>query len=92
MFRDQAQQNAIRWLAAAQFVDNHGRDTEKFPANPNGSPLGMTAFTTPDGRFTILMPHPERVSLVVNLSWHPKEWGNVSPWMRMFWNARAWVD
>ena len=91
VFRDQAQQNAIRWLAAAQFVDNDGRATEGFPANPNGSPLGMTAFTTANGRFNIMMPHPERVSLAVNLSWHPKEWKNESPWMRMFRNARAWV-
>ena len=91
VFRDQAQQDAVRWQCAAQFVDNHGRATEQFPANPNGSPFGMTAFTTPDGRFTIMMPHPERVVLAVNLSWHPKEWKNESPWMRVFRNARAWV-
>ena len=94
VFRDQAQQDAARWLAAAQFVDGYGRVTEDFPMNPNGSPLGMTAFTTPDGRFTIMMPHPERVTLNVNLSWHPKAWDKVSresPWMRMFQNARAWV-
>ena len=94
VFKDKAQQDAARWLAAAHFVDGHGRVTELFPANPNGSPLGMTAFTTPDGRFTIMMPHPERVALNVNLSWHPKEWAQASresPWMRMFRNARAWV-
>ena len=95
VFRDQAQQDAARWLAAAHFVDGYGRVTENFPMNPNGSPLGMTAFTTPDGRFTIMMPHPERVTLNVNLSWHPKEWdaaSRESPWMRMFRNARAWAD
>jgi phosphoribosylformylglycinamidine synthase len=94
VFRDQAQQDAVRWLTAAHFVDSHGAVTEKFPANPNGSPLGMTAFTTPDGRFSIMMPHPERVALNVNLSWHPKKWGTESresPWMRMFRNARVWV-
>ncbi len=94
VFRDKAQQDAVRWLTAAHFVDGYGRVTEAFPANPNGSPLGMTAFTTPDGRFTIMMPHPERVALNVNLSWHPKEWAQASresPWMQMFRNARVWV-
>ena len=92
VFRDQTQLDAIRWQCAARFVDNHGRATEAFPSNPNGSPLGMTAFTTPDGRFTIMMPHPERVVLAANLSWHPKEWKNESPWMRVFRNARVWVN
>ena len=99
VFRDQAQQDAARWLCAANFVDNHGYATKAFPANPNGSPLGMTAFTTPDGRFTIMMPHPERVALNVNLSWRPREWDaraadgtpGFSPWMRMFRNARKWL-
>jgi phosphoribosylformylglycinamidine synthase len=94
VFRDKAQQDAVRWLAAAHFVDSYGAVTEKFPTNPNGSPLGMAAFTTPDGRFTIMMPHPERVALNVNLSWHPREWEKIcreSPWMRMFRNARVWV-
>ncbi len=91
VFRDAAQKDAARWLCAAQFVDHQGRMTEKFPANPNGSPLGMTAFTTPDGRFTIMMPHPERASLSVNLSWHPRGWVGESPWMRMFRNARVWA-
>lgn len=91
VFRDQTQQDAIRWLSAAEFVDNQGRATERFPANPNGSPLGMTSFTVPDGRFTIMMPHPERVSLAVNLSWHPGDWKHESPWMRMFYNARKWI-
>ena len=91
VFRDQANQDGVRWQCAAQFVDNHGRATEQFPANPNGSPLGMTAFTTPDGRFTIMMPHLERVVLSANLSWHPRQWKNESPWMRVFRNARSWV-
>jgi phosphoribosylformylglycinamidine synthase len=91
VFRDQAQQDAARWLAAAHYVDYAGRATEQFPANPNGSPRGMTAFTTPDGRFNIMMPHPERAVLAANLSWRPRGWRNESPWMRVFRNARAWV-
>ena len=99
VFRDSTQHDAARWLCAAQLVDHAGHATEQFPANPNGSPDGMTAFTTPDGRFTIMMPHPERVALNVNLSWHPREWDDAtdeqkpafSPWMRLFRNARKWV-
>ncbi|MDH5265146.1 MAG: phosphoribosylformylglycinamidine synthase subunit PurQ, partial [Betaproteobacteria bacterium] len=68
-----------------------GRVTETYPYNPNGSPAGITAVTTPDGRFTIMMPHPERVFRTVLMSWHPDGWGEDSPWMRMFRNARAWL-
>ena len=78
-------------LVALRFVDNRGAATEIYPANPNGSPRGITGLTTADGRFTILMPHPERVFRSVQQSWHPREWGEDSPWMRMFYNARAWV-
>jgi phosphoribosylformylglycinamidine synthase len=78
-------------LVAARFVDNRGRATEHYPENPNGSPRGITALTTPDGRATILMPHPERVFRSVQYSWCPPEWGEVSPVFRMFENARAWV-
>ena len=60
--------------------------------NPNGSPGGVTGFTTPDGRITIMMPHPERVILRRQHSWHPPDWGEEGPWLRMFRNARAWVD
>ena len=91
VFRDIDQQNAVRWLAAAHFVDYAGHATENFPANPNGSPLGMTAFTTADGRFNIMMPHPERAVLSSNLSWHPADWQGASPWLRMFQNARVWA-
>ena len=59
-----------------------------YPFNPNGSPQGITGLTTPDGRFTIVMPHPERVFRTVQNSWHPAEWGEDGPWMRMFRNAR----
>ncbi len=91
VFRDRQQQDAARWLCAAQFVDHHGRATEAYPMNVNGSPQGMNAFTTPDGRFSIIMPHPERVARAVNLSWHPREWKAESQWMRLFRNARVWV-
>jgi phosphoribosylformylglycinamidine synthase len=78
-------------LIAARFVDGRGEVTDEYPANPNGSPNGIASVTTPDGRVTVIMPHPERVFRTVQLSWHPPEWGEDSPWMRMFRNARAWV-
>jgi len=90
-FRDQAQQQAARSLLALRFVDNTGRATERYPYDPNGSAEGMTGFTTSDGRFTILMPHPERGFRTVQMSWHPSSWGEDSPWMRMFRNARSWL-
>jgi phosphoribosylformylglycinamidine synthase len=65
--------------------------TEQYPLNPNGSPLGMIAFTTTTGRVTILMPHPERVFRTVQMSWHPADWPEDSPWMKLFYNARSWV-
>ena len=78
-------------IVALRFVDNRGAPTEIYPLNPNGSPRGITGLTTPDGRFTVLMPHPERVFRTVQHSWHPDGWGEDSPWMRMFRNARKWV-
>jgi phosphoribosylformylglycinamidine synthase len=77
--------------AALRYVDNRGLATEAYPYNPNGSPQGLTSVTTPDGRFTVLMPHAERVFRSVQQSWHPESWGEDSPWMRMFRNARIWV-
>jgi phosphoribosylformylglycinamidine synthase len=76
---------------ALRFVSHLGEPTELYPANPNGSPQGLAGVTTADGRFTILMPHPERVFRSVQMSWHPDEWGEDSPWMRLFRNARAWL-
>ena len=73
-----------------RFVDSRHRPAEGYPANPNGSPGGLTGFTTRDGRATILMPHPERTIRTVQLSWHPPGWGDESPWMEMFRNARRW--
>ncbi len=90
-FRDAAQLSAARPLVALRFVDSGGASTERYPFNPNGSPEGITGLTTADGRFTILMPHPERVFRTVQMSWHPDDWGEDSPWMRMFRNARVFV-
>lgn len=78
-------------LRAMRFVDHRGTPTEAYPANPNGSPGGLTAVTTADGRFTALMPHPERVFRNVQMSWTSGERSELSPWMRMFRNARAWL-
>ena len=77
---------------AMRFVDHHGQATEAYPFNPNGSPGGLTAVTTADGRFTALMPHPERVQRHVQMSWSGGDVGAVSPWMRMFHNARRALD
>ena len=78
-------------LAALRYVDNRGQATETFPANPNGSPLGLTGLTTQDGRFTIMMPHPERCFRAVQNAWRPADWGEDGAWLRMFRNARAWL-
>lgn len=77
--------------AAARFVDPCGNPTEVYPYNPNGSKGGLTSVTTEDGRFTIMMPHPERSHRAQQLSWHSAEWTDASGWMRMFRNARKWV-
>ena len=81
--------DASRAIAAMRFTDNHGQPTDAYPANPNCSAGGLTAVTTADGRFTIMMPHPERVFRTAQLSWHPEGWGEDSPWLRMFRNARV---
>jgi phosphoribosylformylglycinamidine synthase len=78
-------------IVAMRFVDNRGAVTESYPYNVNGSPLGITGVTTADGRFTIVMPHPERVFRSVQMSWHPDGWGEDAPWMRIFRNARVRV-
>ncbi len=78
-------------LTAMRYLDNAGQPTEVYPYNPNGSPNGLTGVTTADGRFTIMMPHPERVFRTVQMSWHPADLGEDSPWLRMFRNARKWV-
>ena len=88
-FASSDQQNAA--IATLRFVDNDGSVTEEYPANPNGSPGGLTGFTSTDGRATILMPHPERVFRTVQMSWRDPSLGEDSPWMRLFRNARVWV-
>jgi len=90
-FETDAQLAAADALTTLRFVDNRDAVTERYPYNPNGSPRGIAGLTTPDGRFSILMPHPERVFRTVQMSWHPEDWKEDSPWMRMFRNARAWV-
>jgi phosphoribosylformylglycinamidine synthase len=83
-------------LQALRFVDHAGKPTETYPMNPNGSPGGLTGVTTPDGRFTVMMPHPERVFRAAQMSWCPPEWLNTpdgaSPWLRLFRNARRWAQ
>jgi phosphoribosylformylglycinamidine synthase len=84
--------NAAKVHRAMRFVDNTGAPTEAYPFNPNGSPGGLTAVTTADGRFTVLMPHPERVYRNVLMSWTSGDKSAPSPWMQMFHNARRWAD
>lgn len=72
-------------------VDNRGQAAEVYPFNPNGSPDGLTSVTTDDGRFTVLMPHAKRVFRAATYSGTPESWGDESPWMRKFRNARRWV-
>jgi len=81
----------VEGLVGVSYVDALGNSTEAYPFNPNGSQAGMTGLTTPDGRVTIMMPHPERVFRTVQNSWHPDEWQEDAPWMRLFRNARKWV-
>jgi len=89
VFRDPG--HAAQALSTLRYVDHRGAPTEAYPMNPNGSAGGLTGFTTPDGRFSILMPHPERVFRSVQNSWRPAEWGEDGGWLRMFRNARVWV-
>jgi phosphoribosylformylglycinamidine synthase len=79
-------------VVALCYVDNYGTLTTDFPANPNGSVSGITGLTTNDGRFTIMMPHPERCFRTVQNSWHPDDWSEYGAWMRMFRNARVWTQ
>ncbi len=79
-------------LVSMRYLDNHQQYSEDYPFNPNGSPKGITSVTTEDGRATIMMPHPERVFRTVSNSWHPDDWDEHSGWMRLFRNARVFVD
>ena len=88
MLKELKNQNQI----AINFVDSNQSNTEKYPLNPNGSDEGITGITAADGRITIMMPHPERVFRKLQMSWHPKDWKEFSPWMQIFVNARKFSD
>jgi phosphoribosylformylglycinamidine synthase len=85
------QQCLAKNLVSFRYVDNRGEPAVRYPANPNGATHAIAALTTPDGRVTVTMPHPERVFRTAQNSWHPREAGEDSGWMRLFRNARAWV-
>jgi len=89
VFREAA--HAAQAMATLRYVDHQGAPTERYPLNPNGSAGGLTGFTTADGRFSILMPHPERVYRAAQLSWRPDGMTGAGPWLRMFRNARRTV-
>jgi len=92
-FSSETQQHAClaQQQVAMRFIDNNGEVATRYPVNPNGSPLGLSAVTSLDGRVTAIMPHPERVFRVVQNSWYPPTTDRYSGWMRMFRNARRWV-
>jgi phosphoribosylformylglycinamidine synthase len=83
---------AAQPLVTLRYVNNYGQPTDIYPLNPNGSPQGITGLTTADGRFSIMMPHPERLFRALQHSWHPAEWKENGAWLRMFQNARKWVN
>ncbi|MEW8461210.1 MAG: phosphoribosylformylglycinamidine synthase subunit PurQ, partial [Candidatus Thiodiazotropha endolucinida] len=79
-------------LTVMCYLENNGELASRYPANPNGSPEGIAGLCNKDGRVTIMMPHPERVTRTVQYSWHPDDWDEDAPWLRLFRNARVWVD
>ncbi|MCW8881967.1 MAG: phosphoribosylformylglycinamidine synthase subunit PurQ, partial [Sedimenticola sp.] len=90
-FRDESHLSSVNKQVVMQYVENSGEIAARYPANPNGSPQGISGLTSQDGRVTIMMPHPERVVRSVTNSWHPDSWGEDGPWMRLFQNARIWL-
>ena len=78
-------------IAVLNYIDNSGHITENYPYNPNGSPEGIAGVCNSDGRFTLIMPHPERTFRTCQMSWHDKSWGKMSPWFKLFLNAREFV-
>ncbi|MEM7054721.1 MAG: phosphoribosylformylglycinamidine synthase, partial [Pseudomonadota bacterium] len=90
-FASDADLASVADTIALRYVDGKGQPAARYPDNPNGSPDGITGVCNRDGRITILMPHPERLLRAVNYSWAPSEWGEDSPWMKMFANARLWL-
>jgi phosphoribosylformylglycinamidine synthase len=91
-FKDDAALLAASDHVVLRYIENNGEIASRYPANPNGSPQGTAGLTTDDGRVTIMMPHPERVIRAVQNSWHPDDWEEDAPWMRLFRNARVWVS
>lgn len=89
--REEAEKCLASGLVSLRYVDGRHRYTERYPLNPNGSPFGITGLSSRDGRALILMPHPERVFRTVQNSWHPSDWGEYAPWMKLFQNAREFV-
>jgi phosphoribosylformylglycinamidine synthase len=90
-FASDAQRAAVQPQVALRYIENSGEVAQRYPANPNGSPDGITGLTSADGRVTIMMPHPERVVRAVQHSWHPDDWREDAPWRRLFRNARRWL-
>lgn len=91
-FRDGSHLDQAAPLVTMRYLENNGEVADLYPANPNGSPDGIAGLTTTDGRVTIMMPHPERLFRTVQHSWHPADWGEDAPWLRLFRNARVWVN
>ncbi|MCU7880615.1 MAG: phosphoribosylformylglycinamidine synthase [Candidatus Thiodiazotropha sp. (ex Lucinoma aequizonata)] len=91
-FHDQYHLLQARPLTVIRYLENNGELATRYPANPNGSPDGVAGLCNSDGRVTIMMPHPERVTRTVQHSWHPDDWEEDAPWLRLFRNARIWVD
>jgi phosphoribosylformylglycinamidine synthase len=91
-FRDAAHLASSRGFVSLRFIESTGEPATRYPANPNGSPEGIAGLTSQDGRVTIMMPHPERVFRAAQFSWRPDEWADDGPWLRLFRNARAWLD
>ena len=90
-FADDTARYSASYTVAMRYVDHYGEVADTYPANPNGSTDGICGLSNEDGRFTIMMPHPERVALTWQNSWHPEDWGEDGPWMRIFRNARVAV-
>ncbi len=89
-FKNKTKKSIIDETTCMRYVDNYGKVSETYPSNPNGSPAGITALCNEDGRFTIMMPHPERVFKTVQFSWSPDDWEEMSPWFKIFTNAAHW--
>jgi phosphoribosylformylglycinamidine synthase len=88
-FVDDTDRYLASHMVTLRYIDNYGNVADTYPANPNGSVDGICGLSNDDGRVTIMMPHPERVARTIQNSWHPDDWEEDGPWMRMFRNARV---